>query len=544
VWQTAKKASLLGLLAKWEESWKFFEDIHRFKKEERKSKKEVWRRRKRLVRRRIGFGVLYAVGRVLASGRVVLGLFLMAAIPFAARALVGTLPAVVISGSVPVTLKEMIEDFVRQVPQASDMIVNVMQTGAVSFVMHCKTQFNVEALLHSGLTFRGHVIRLVAAPNTQWIKLTRVVYGTTENAIKSRLLEYGTVLKMKQETIHGIGISVYSVKMEIKKPIPSRITIAHYPANVFYRGQVQQCFRCEQTGHVSKSCPFKKTAVPPAPRIIGPVTEVVSTVSDVAPVTVSSSPPEPAASSTSLVVDSTPVPVPTLPPTSMVTDPPLVPQATLSDSSSTDSSSTPRTEAGKRQRKPDGVDSAPSKRDKGRPATYAEVEREGVRKFVLEKSITPAEQQSFDRLIESALDRKQIHRTLHYRHPLMIKDDVDRTPIFKLLQEFKVPDGLADFSELQVPILPSDVPVTDLSYPRYEMYRTYIETHNRFPDRLPALPEAYQKAIDDMPAETRDAYVVYYAFTHPESLSGISPAVKDAIWIAIRDRTFIDYENS
>ncbi|CAB4034483.1 Hypothetical predicted protein, partial [Paramuricea clavata] len=192
------------------------------------------------------------------------------------------------------------------------------------------------------------------------------------------------------------------------------------------------------------------------------------------------------------------------------------------------------------------LDSTPRKRDKTDPATYAEIEREGVHLFVLDKSVSPEERKDFQRFIDTVPtpERKKISPTLNYRHPLMIKDDKDRPAVFKLLQEFKVPDGLADFSELQVPILPSDAPIADLSYPRYEMYRTYLETHNRFPDRLPALPDIYQKEIDDMPAETRDAYGVYYSFIHPESLSGISNLVKDAIWIAIRDRTFIDYDSS
>ena len=195
----------------------------------------------------------------------------MAAVPFATQALVGTIPDLVMAtvGAHPVTLKEMIENFLGQLSEAKDMIKNVMQSGASTFVLHCSTSRHAEALLHTGLTFRSHPVKLVPAPNTQWIKLTRVVYGTTENAIKSRLAEYGTVLKTRQEFIHGIGISVYSVKMEIKKPIPSRITLAHYPVNVFYRGQVQQCFRCEQIGHLSKSCPFKKSAAPPAALIIG-----------------------------------------------------------------------------------------------------------------------------------------------------------------------------------------------------------------------------------------------------------------------------------
>ena len=141
----------------------------------------------------------------------------MAAVPFAARALVGTIPAAVMenAATAPVTLKEMIEDFCRQLPEASTHIDNVMQSGATTFVLHCHDSRQAEGLLHAGLTFRGHPVKLVAAPNTQWIKLTRVVYGTTENAIKSRLSEYGNILKIRRELVNGIGISVYSVKMEV-----------------------------------------------------------------------------------------------------------------------------------------------------------------------------------------------------------------------------------------------------------------------------------------------------------------------------------------
>lgn len=71
------------------------------------------------------------------------------------------------------------------------------------------------------------------------------------------------VLKIKREVINGIGISIYSVKMDLKKPIPSRITIAHYPVNVFCRGHVQQCFRCEQNGHLSQNCPRKQGSQDP-----------------------------------------------------------------------------------------------------------------------------------------------------------------------------------------------------------------------------------------------------------------------------------------
>ena len=152
------------------------------------------------------------------------------------------------------------------------MIVNVMQSSANIFVMHCSSSRHAEILLNTGLTFHSYPVSFAPAPNTQWVKLTRVVYGTTENSIKSRLAENGTVLKIRQELVHGIGISVYLVKMELRKPIPSRVTIAHYPVNVLYRGQVQQCFRCEQTGHLSREYPLKKSHGVLPSRIRGPTT--------------------------------------------------------------------------------------------------------------------------------------------------------------------------------------------------------------------------------------------------------------------------------
>ena len=58
--------------------------------------------------------------------------------------------------------------------------------------------------------------------------------------------------------------------MDLKLPIPSRIVIGHHAANMLYRGQIAQCFRCEQTGHVShKLSVLKKTTSFRFPCIVG-----------------------------------------------------------------------------------------------------------------------------------------------------------------------------------------------------------------------------------------------------------------------------------
>ena len=59
-----------------------------------------------------------------------------------------------------------------------------------------------------------------------------MVNGTTENAIKSRLGDYGSVLKIRCEVVHSIGISTYSVQMDLKKLIPSPLVIANFPTGV------------------------------------------------------------------------------------------------------------------------------------------------------------------------------------------------------------------------------------------------------------------------------------------------------------------------
>ena len=205
----------------------------------------------------------------------------MAGIPYAARALVGNVPDAVMRMPEPITLKAILDDFQQQLTDipVSSLVENIMQTGANTFVLHCPTTLRAEEVCASGLTFRDHLLRFQPAANTQWVKLTRVMYGTTEGSIKYKLSGYGTVEKIKQEKIHGVGISVYTVKIDLKKLIPSRIVINNAPVNVFYRGQIQQCFRCEQTGHMSRSCPFRRNTVP-ASCIVGPAVLPTASATD------------------------------------------------------------------------------------------------------------------------------------------------------------------------------------------------------------------------------------------------------------------------
>lgn len=360
----------------------------------------------------------------------------MTAIPFAAKALVGTVPAAALLMPKQITLHEMVEDFCSQLDNASAMIDNIMQSGSSTFIVHCKTERDAESVLNCGLCFRGQPLVLKPAPNTTWVKLTRVVYGTTDNAIKSRLSDYGTVLKIRRETVNGIGISVFSVKIELKQPIPSRITIAHYPVNVFYRGQVQQCFRCEQTGHISKHCPKKKQPPEQPPAIVGPVAMDIPPVSD---------------------VPSADAPVSPLPDVE-----PTVPSVPCSSISAESMETGINAATGKRQISTKDIEQ-PAKVRKMPSLTYVQYEKDRVRLCTLGDDVTDEDYDAFESSVLNLPDttKEEFRRTFLSRHPLLL-DEFDKDVSDELTEAIAQGTqltGSLDISDLELlhPTLPSDL---------------------------------------------------------------------------------------
>ena len=480
----------------------------------------------------------------------------MAAIPFAAQALVGTLPDAVVAtlSTNPVTLKELVDEFVRQLPEAAQMISNVMQSSATSFLVHCSSTRHAEVVLHAGLTFRTYPLTFVPAPNAQWVKLTRVVFGTTENAIKSRLSEYGTVLKIRRELVQGIGISVYSVKIELRKPIPSRISIAHYPVNVFYRGQVQQCFRCEQTGHLSRDCPFKRSGVHNAPRIIGPTTVIPAADTSVP---AGSAPP------------GTKVPVGDVVSPVLDVDPPVntgvvdssasnaaamdvtgenvsLPPSTSSTSSDSSVSTTVNPDTGKRQLSTDIGPSSKKEKSESPVLLYEKYEKELLRENLLGAAATPEDKKAVqlirDRIPKDLLARFTV--TVTFRHPTLAPPGARIGRLLTAFRSLEWPPYLLDLSTsvLLQPILPPDTPPTDVPYVRYELFRLYQECLKKMPD-LADVPADVTAEMETLPSDTRTAFETFFVSTHPEFLEGVDAEVRDAIVGAYISRTPIHYVN-
>ncbi len=427
----------------------------------------------------------------------------MAAIPFAAKALVGMLPALALEARPSVTLKEIIDDFCTQMPTAPQIVDNVMQSGAASFVIHCKTETNAEAVLHSGLCFRGHPVIFKPAPNTQWIKLTRVVYGTSENAMKTRLNQHGSVLKIRRDTVQGIGTSCFSVRMEIKTPIPSRITINHYPVNVFYCGQQQQCFRCDRVGHVSKQFPFKKTA--PA-TIVGPPSVVPPLVDS------SGDPPV-----DGHVMDTSP---PVSGPVVPVVLGPSTDSSSSSSSSAVTSETTPRdVDSGKRQRKPEDTD-VPSAKQPKPSLSYVDYERDRVFLWMMKFPVDA--QKTFSSAIAglSPATLTSYQRTFAYRHPLMLTEgDELRVWALKAFASKVLPDDVLDVASeslSQPPLPPEAVGVSSaMSYLSFEHLHAW--KYLAAAKQISAFPLAAKVAlVAKIPKAVFAGFMNFFLWAHPE----------------------------
>ena len=175
-------------------------------------------------------------------------------IPFSNRTVDVELPNT--QGQAKVTVKNIMEDFHRQTgdnfPKLFEAFV-LLSPRKVRIT--CRTALNMEEVCHFGLTFRD--VRLTFNPvrTAKWVNITRLSYGIPNEAIADALKPYGKVIQIKMDSFRGVYVGVRQVLMELSKPIPSRLTIAAHSCNCFYVGQVQTCFSCHQTGHMTKDCP-------------------------------------------------------------------------------------------------------------------------------------------------------------------------------------------------------------------------------------------------------------------------------------------------
>ncbi|KAG8227429.1 hypothetical protein J437_LFUL000438 [Ladona fulva] len=101
------------------------------------------------------------------------------------------------------------------------------------------------------------------------VKILHVPFELGMDAIVDELKNYGKVLKCEYNSWGGeefipVRTGTRSVKMELKKPIPSYIYISGVRATIWYHGKLLTCSVCGSSDHLRKSC--RRSGLPPLGR--------------------------------------------------------------------------------------------------------------------------------------------------------------------------------------------------------------------------------------------------------------------------------------
>ena len=189
-------------------------------------------------------------------------------VPFANRAAIAVLPGLALLSKKPATVKEVIEDFSKQVPSPHKASLECIQlVKGKTIKVHFPSANIMEDILHSGLTFRGHPLEFKDPSQHRWVTLLDLPYGIPPASISSSLVNYGKIKEIKSESHLGVYTGVRLLLMDVTVAIPSRVRIAGHDCTIFYRGQVRSCFKCGATGHEAKKCPRKPHVLEKDPKI-------------------------------------------------------------------------------------------------------------------------------------------------------------------------------------------------------------------------------------------------------------------------------------
>ena len=193
-------------------------------------------------------------------------------VPFSNRAAVPRLPQLALAKG-PATVKEVMDDFAKQCEPFKSVLECVQLVRGRTLRIHFPNADVREDVTSGGLTFRGHPLTFSVPSTFKWVLGLDLPYGTPDGELSSVRGKYGEIATIRSEVYNDLYTGTKLVKMTVKSPIPSWVTIARHVCTIFYRGHIRCCFLCGVSDHEANKCPRKNATLsaPAAPAAAKPV---------------------------------------------------------------------------------------------------------------------------------------------------------------------------------------------------------------------------------------------------------------------------------
>ena len=192
---------------------------------------------------------------------------LIMAIPYSNRTGVIIIPELALRDKPALLMAEIHQDLFKVIPKDEfvQAVCCVQYMGRSRLHITFASPDRMEDIIHRGITIRGHPVKITPITTKKWVRVSRVPFGIPLASVQQALHPYGDYFVTKHETLNNVPTGEISVLMNIKSPIPSKLSVAGRPCIAWYYGQRQTCYLCNCTDHRANNCPKRRARATNAP---------------------------------------------------------------------------------------------------------------------------------------------------------------------------------------------------------------------------------------------------------------------------------------
>ena len=183
-------------------------------------------------------------------------------LPYKDRCAYIDVPELALRGKPALKPEEVWDTFSKEFAPVKDFFNCIQLVRPNRLRVWCPSAPVLEDILNTGLTLRGHPLRIKPVVDRCWLTVTHLPYGLPEQAIRQFFADFGEVRCIRFVQFRQVFTGTIKVLMALHKTVPTRIRVLGHAGLVYHPGQARTCFHCGAVGHESKRCPKKPSPSP------------------------------------------------------------------------------------------------------------------------------------------------------------------------------------------------------------------------------------------------------------------------------------------